>query len=56
MVTETPRRPAAGRLVRGTTALTCAFVLSGLLVGVVVGYASPSRPARPSSPASGCSP
>jgi len=41
MVTETPRRPAAGRVVRGTTALTCAFVLSGLLVGVVVGYASP---------------
>ena len=37
MVTETPPRPAASRLVRITTALTCAFVLSGLLVG----YASP---------------
>jgi uncharacterized protein YkwD len=37
MVTETLPRPAVGRLVRGTTALTCAVVLSGLLVG----YASP---------------
>lgn len=33
MVTETPPRPAAGRLGRFTTALTCVFVLSGLLVG-----------------------
>jgi uncharacterized protein YkwD len=39
MVTETPRRPAASRLVRGTTSLTCAFVLSGLLVGA--SYAAP---------------
>jgi uncharacterized protein YkwD len=37
MVTETPPRPAASRLVRITIALTCASVLSGLLVG----YASP---------------
>ena len=37
MVTETPPRTAASRLARGTTALTCALVFSGLLVG----YASP---------------
>ena len=37
MVTETPPRTAVRRPVRGTSALTCAFVLSGLFVG----YASP---------------
>jgi uncharacterized protein YkwD len=41
MVTETPPRPASGRLARFTTTLTCAFVLSGLVVGLVVGLASP---------------
>lgn len=41
MVTETPPRPASGRLVRFTTTLTRAFVLSGLVVGLVVGFASP---------------